>query len=308
MVKGNLKFQKSINADKVFDTFNIIFMTIFMFIMVYPLYFTVIASFSDINEVGSGSIYLLPKGFTLEAYENVFINKQIWIGYKNTIIYTVCGTLYNLVLLLPTAYALSKKNLYGRKTMMWFFLITMYFSGGMVPTYLLFKNLGLLNNPLAMIVGSLSIYNLIVTRSFFETSIPNELYESANIDGANNFYSFIKIALPLSKPIIAVMALYTSVAIWNSYFNALIYLKKSSMYPLQLILRNILIMNQQMVTKQDIFVYLSAEEQVALVHKANLAQSMKYAVIFIASAPLLIAYPFVQKYFVKGVMIGSIKG
>ncbi|HHV97867.1 MAG TPA: ABC transporter permease subunit [Clostridiaceae bacterium] len=210
--------KRRINVDAIFDICNTIFMLIFLFIMLYPLYFTIIASISDINEVGNGNVYLLPKGFTLEAYKNVFINKQIWIGYKNTIIYTFFGTLYGLIILLPTAYALSKKNIFGRKVITWYFLITMYFSGGMVPTYLLIKNLGLLNNPLVMIVGPMSIYNLIVTKSYFATSIPNELYESANIDGANTFTCFFRIAIPLAKPIIAVMALYISVAIWNSYF------------------------------------------------------------------------------------------
>lgn len=308
MVRSQKRISKKLNVDSFFNVFNIVFMCVFLFVMIYPLYFTVIASISDINEVGNGNVYLLPKGFTLDAYKNVFINKQIWVGYRNTIFYTACGTIYSLFIMLPTAYALSKKNLFGSKFITWYFLITMYFSGGMVPAYLLIKNLGLLNNPLVMIVGSMSIYNLIVTKSYFSSSIPNEMYEAANIDGANTFVCFFKMALPLSKPIIAVMALYTGVAIWNSYFSALIYITDANLFPLQIVLRNILIMNEQMITNPDLISQLSNEEQIMLAQKAHLAQSMKYSVIFIASAPLLLAYPFVQKYFVQGVMIGSIKG
>ncbi len=282
-------------------------MILFMIIMIYPMYFSIIASFSDINEVGAGNVYIIPRGFTLDAYKNVFINDQIWVGYRNTIFYTVCGMLYSLAIMIPVAYSLSKKELFGRNIVTWYFLVTMYFSGGMVPTYILIKSLGLLNTPWVMIVGSLSVYNMIVTRTYFSKSIPEEIYQSARIDGANELRCFFGIALPLSAPIIAVMALYFAVSIWNSYFGALIYITEKKLYPLQLVLRNILILNQTMLTDPEYFSSLSVDEQNLLIKKAHLAQSMKYSVIFIASAPLLMAYPFVQKHFIKGIMIGALK-
>ena len=218
------------------------------------------------------------------------------------------GTLYSLVLIIPLAYALSKKYLFGRSQVTWFFLFTMYFGGGLVPSYLLIKNLGLINNPLVMIIGGISVFNMVITRTFFQTSIPEELYEAAKIDGASEYACFFKIALPLSGAIIAVMALYQAVAIWNSYFNALLYLTNSRYFPLQIILRNILIMNEQMAMDMESFMNLDIQAQEIIIHKQRMAQTMKYSLVFIASAPLLAAYPFVQKYFVKGVMIGSLKG
>ena len=293
-------------SDRVFFTINTILMIVFLFIMLYPLYFTLIASISDVNEVGLGNVYLFPKGFTLEAYQNVFINSQIWIGYRNTIVYTTGGVLYSLFIMLPAAYALSKKTLFARGVITWFFLITMYFSGGIIPTYLLIRSLGLLNTPWAIILGGTSVWHLVVTRTYFSNAIPNELYESASIDGAGEFTRFFRIALPLATPIIAVMALYQMVGYWNSYFNALLYINKQEMFPLQLVLRQILIANQSMYIDPSMTFDLDMEE--TILKMARLAQSMRYALIFIASAPLLIAYPFVQKYFIQGIMIGSLKG
>lgn len=295
------------HSDTLFDITNIALMVLFMIIMVYPLYFTIIASISDPYEVVKGNVYLLPKGITLEAYQNVFKESRIWMGYLNTLRYTILGTLFNLLLTIPAAYTLSKKHLIGHQTLGLYFLIPMYFSGGLVPTFLQVKSLGLMNTPITLILlGGVSMYNLIVTRVFFDTSIPNELYESARIDGANEFRTFISIALPLAKPIIAVMALYYAVAHWNSYFNALIYISKDEYQPLQIVLRNILLNNQMSLAifGSD----MDADAVQAAARRQYLAQGMKYALIFISSAPLIIAYPFVQKYFVKGVMIGSVKG
>ena len=299
---------KSSKGDAAFDVFVTVFMLIFLFIMLYPLYFTVIASFSDINEVGLGRVYLWPKGFNLDAYRNVINNKEIWRGYVNTIYYVTFGTIYALAIMLPLSYALSKKHLFGSVGVNWFFLFTMYFSGGLVPNYLLRRDLNLINNPLVMIIGGISVYNMIVTRTFFQNSIPNELYESAKIDGANEFTCFFKIAIPLSSAIIAVMALYNAVSGWNAYFGALIYFTKPNLYPLQLVLRQILIENQRMSMDIQFFNTLTSDQQQLAVMQARMAEAMKYSVVFIASAPLLIAYPFVQKFFVKGVMIGSLKG
>lgn len=295
-------------GDRIFGYVNTALLCIIILIIAYPLYFTLIASVSDPYEVVRGSVYLLPKGITLEPYQNVFHDTRIWTGYKNSLIYTSVGTLFNLVLTIPTAYVLSKRTIPGRGLLATFFLIPMYFSGGLIPTYLQVKSLGLLNTPAVLILmGGISIYNMIITRVFYERSIPGELYESARIDGADNLNIFFRIAIPLSAPIIAVMALYYAVGRWNSYFDALIYISNDDYQPLQMVLRSILLLNQQMLASIDTN-SMTAEEIADAARLAYMAEGMKYALIFIASAPMLIAYPFVQKYFVKGVMIGALKG
>lgn len=297
---------KKARADRVFDACNIAVMVLLLLIMLYPLYYIVIASVSEPYDVAMGKVFLKPSGFTLEAYRNVFENRKIWVGYRNTVFYTLFGTLLNLVLTLPTAYVLSKKQLMGRTFFSWYFLIPMYFGGGLIPTYLLVKSLRLINTPVVIVImGGLSIYNMIVTRTYFTNSIPEELYESARIDGANEFVGFFRIALPLAAPIIAVMTLYYGVARWNDYYTALIYVSKARYQPLQLVLRSILIMNESALVDAG---NLSSEEMELMARRAYMAEAMKYSIIFIASAPLLAAYPFVQKYFVRGIMIGSLKG
>ena len=273
----------------------------------YPLYFTIIASVSDAYSVYGGKVTWLPVQFTLEAYSLVFQNKMIWQGYANTIFYTLTGTLFNLVLTIPTAYALSKKNMYGRTFLMYLFLFTMYFSGGMIPTYLLYKNMNLINTRWVLILhGGISVYNVIVTRTYFQNNIPESLYEAARIDGSSEFGIFFKIVLPLSAPILAVIILYYAVTHWSSYFSAMIYTSDVAIQPLQVVLRKILILNQAAFTDAlesgDVDVIKDAER------RAYMAITMKYALVFIASAPMLVAYPFVQKYFVKGIMVGSVKG
>ncbi len=294
--------------DRTFDLINTALLILVSFVMLYPLYFTLIASVSEPYLVAKGFVTVYPRGFTLEAYQNIFINKEIWSGYRNTAFYTFTGTAWNLLLTVPAAYVMSKKNLPGRSFFSWFFLIPMYFGGGLIPTYLLVKDLGLLNKIWTLVIlGGLSIYDMIVTRVYFQTSIPEELYESARIDGASDFRMFLQIALPLAKPIVAVMALFYGVGRWNDFFTALVYVTNKSLAPLQLVLRRILILNENM--EQRIAQgSLSAQDIADTLRRAYMAESMKYAVIFIASAPLLIAYPFVQKYFVKGVLIGSLKG
>jgi putative aldouronate transport system permease protein len=225
-----------------------------------------------------------------------------------SIYYTAFGTAFSLALTIPAAYVLSKKYLPGRAAISSYFLFTMFFGGGLVPFYILVKEIGLYNTPLTLVILSgLSVYNMVVTRVFFETSIPNSLYEAAQMDGASEFYCFFRIALPLSAPIVSVMALFYGAANWNSYFNALIFLSDKNLFPLQLVLRSILILNQNALASID----LSTADIETLQSKARLAymaEAMKYSLIFISAAPMLIAYPFVQKYFVKGVMIGSLKG
>lgn len=292
-------------GDRAFGIFVTIFLLLVMLIALYPMYFTVIASISDPYKVATGQVYFLPQGFTLEAYQNILKESQVWVGYQNTLFYTFFGTLLNLCCTIPCAYALSKKQIPGRKLLSLFFMFTMYFSGGMVPSFLLVKNLGLLDTRwILIILGAVSVYNMIVARTFFATSIPEELYESCRIDGGSELRAFFSIALPLSKPIIAVLALYAAVGHWNGYFNALIYTSKPKYQPLQLVLRNVLILNQNF----SIADANDAEEMAYMARRAYMVQTMKYALVFVASAPVLAAYPFVQKYFVKGVMIGSVKG
>jgi len=285
-------------------------MVIILIIMVYPLYFTIIASISEPRFVALGELTFFPRGFTMDAYTNVFKDDRIWRGYANSIYYTAAGTVISLALTLPAAYALSKKHMKGRAFISWYFLFTMFFSGGLIPTYLIVRDVGLLNKPYTLaVLGCLSIWNVVVTRVFYQSSIPDELYDAAKIDGCTDFGMFFKIALPLSGAIVAVMALFYAVGRWNDFFSGLIYISNKDYFPLQLILRNILIAGQLALagiqaTGRDV----SAEEMLLVTRQLQLAETMKYGLIFIASAPLLIAYPFVQKYFVKGVMIGSLKG
>lgn len=294
--------------NTVFDVVNATLMGFLLIVILYPLYFTVIASISDPYSVISGKVVFLPVNVTLEAYRNVIRESKVWVGYRNTIFYTVFGTLFNLFLTIPAAYMLSKKNLCGRGLIATYFMIIMFFSGGLIPTYLQIKSLGLLNKWYTLIVlEGFSVYNMIVTRTFFQNSIPEEIFEASKIDGANEFQNFFLIAMPLAKAIIAVITLYYAVSRWNSYFTALIYTSKESYQPLQIVLRNILISNQtalQQVTTDA----LDPDAVADAARKAYMAEGMKYSLIFISSAPLLAAYPFVQKYFVKGVMLGSIKG
>jgi putative aldouronate transport system permease protein len=287
--------------DKVFDLINIILVAIMVVLVVYPLYFIVIASISNPNMIYEGKVWFLPKDITFEGYQRIFSDSKIWIGYKNSIIYTFVGTIVNVSFTLMAAYALSRRDLYGRNLIMFLFLFTMFFSGGLIPTYLVVKDLGLLNTMWALILPkAVAVWNLIVARTYFQTSIPNEMLEAAKVDGCSDAKFFWKIVLPLSKPIVAVMVLFYAVGHWNSYFDALIYLNNEDLYPLQLILRNILIQNEastQMISDLD-----------SLAAKQRVSELIKYGVIIVASLPLLVLYPFVQKYFVKGVMIGGIKG
>lgn len=308
MKKAQRSLIKRTKADVAFDTLNIALMIVLFIIVAYPLYFIIIASLSEPYAVAKGQVFFWPKGFTLAAYRNTFSTKSIWIGYRNSLVYTVVGTLLSLFLTLTSAYVLSKKHLAGRKLLVFYFLIPMYFSGGMIPTYLQIKSYGLINQPYSLIViGALSLYNVIVTRVFYESSIPEELYESGRIDGANDFRLFFSFALPLSMPIIAVMALYYGVAKWNDYFTALLYTSKADYQPLQLVLRGILLMNENALENVDIS-SLNEDQIVDLAQRAYMSEAMKFSTIIVSSLPMMIAYPFVQKNFVKGVMIGAIKG
>jgi putative aldouronate transport system permease protein len=286
-------------SDKVFNIIGFTMLFTVFLLVAYPLYFVVIASISDPSKVSLGDVWLIPKGITMAGYQLILENEQIWNGYKNTILYTTVGTFCNLAFTLPAAYALSRKDLVGRNIFMYVIVFTMFFSGGLIPTYLLVKSLGLYNTFWAMILPSaVSAWNLIIARTYFQTNIPKELEEAAEMDGCSDIQFFIRIALPLSKAIIAVMALFYAVSHWNEFFKALIYLKDQDRFPLQLVLRDILIQNEFNPGETNELNARKAAEQ------ANL---IKYGVIIVASVPVLILYPFIQKYFVKGVMLGSIK-
>ncbi|WP_282940663.1 carbohydrate ABC transporter permease [Paenibacillus sp. RC67] len=269
--------------------------------VLYPLIFVLIASVSSPEMVIRGEVWLWPKGLTVVGYERIFQNKEILSGYMNTIAYTLVGTAINLVMTVAAAYPLSRKDFLGRNVFTALILFTMFFSGGMIPSYLLVKKLGILNTFWALVIPSaVSVWNIVIMRTFFQNSIPNEIQESASIDGCSNMQTLLRIVLPLSAPILAVMVLFYSVGHWNAYFNALIYLTDRAKYPLQLILREILVQGQmqEMVDVSDSTLAKSVMD----------AEAIKYAAVIVANLPVLLLYPFLQKYFVKGIMVGAIKG
>lgn len=288
-------------GDKIFDFINYTLITLIVLVVVYPLYFVLIASFSDPDLVNSGNLWLWPSGITFEGYTRIIAESAIWTGFGNSLMYTAIGTSINVVMVLTAGYALSRSDLAGRNFFMMMIVFTMFFGGGMIPNYLLVKNLGMLNTIWALVIpNAVSAYNIIITRTFFQTTIPNELLEASKVDGCSNTRFFLRIVLPLSMPIVAVMILFSAVGHWNSYFNALIYLRDESLFPLQIILRSILVSNEVSESMNLDMADVVAQQQIA--------ELMKYGVIIISSLPVLILYPFLQKYFVKGVMIGSVKG
>ena len=294
---------RSTDPDKVFGVINKVMIVLFVLIVLYPLIYIVSASVSDPYYVNSGQMWLFPKGFTLEGYRRIFQSKELLIGYRNTIVYTLLGTFINLAVTLPAAYALSRTDLAGRNIIMGLFVFTMFFDGGLIPVYMLVRDLGMINTIWSMVLpAAASTWNIIVTMTFFRMNIPQSLEEAAEIDGASHIRIFFQLILPLSAPIIAVMALFYGVGHWNQYFGALIYLQDRALWPLQLFLREILI-QQKMMTE------LMQQRGVveALQEHARIADIIKYAVMIVSSAPLLIVYPFLQRFFVKGIMIGSIK-
>lgn len=304
-VKINNRIRRS-RSDVIFDTINILIILIITAIMIYPMWYVLMVSIATPEEAALGGIYFWPKTISMEAYETVFTTKSIWIAYANTVLYTVAHTLYVLVLTIPAAYALSKKDLPGRVPIVWYFFITMFVSGGLIPSYMLNRSLGIINTRWILILGmGVGYSNLIITRTYFQTSIPQDIFESAYIDGASEMKAFFYIALPLAGAIVAVIALYAAVGTWGSWYGAFIYVTDQTKWPLQLRLRQILIMNET----QSLDILTMTQEDIEMMqHQSFLMYTTKYAIIFIASLPMLILYPFVQKYFVKGVMIGSLKG
>lgn len=292
---------KRSKEDLIFDLLNYIVLGAFLLIVLYPLYFIVIASFSDPSRVLSGDVILLPKDLDFSGYQKIFSDTSIWQGYYNTFVYTILGTVLNVVLTMGIGYPLSRNYFSGKKPIMIFLMITMYFGGGMVPTYLLVKDMDLRNTTTIMIVmGAVSVFNVIITRSFLEANIPTELEEAASIDGCSQFKFFFRMVLPLSGSIIAVLILYYGIWHWNDYMTGLIYLDDGEKYPLQLIIRSLLIQTQ--MEANDV---ASIE---SLSQRLKVAESIKYGVIIISSLPVLVLYPFLQKHFTKGVLVGAVKG
>ena len=293
--------KRKTKGEILFDAVNIFFLSIILLIIVYPLIYVFSASFSDAQQVVAGNVRLFPVDFTFESYKAVFKNQNILRGFIITVFVTVVGTLFNLILTTLAAYPLSRRDLKGRNVIMFFVTFTMFFSGGISPTYLIIQKLGLINNLLVLILPTaISTYNLIIMRTYFQTAIPYELQEAAFIDGCSNFKTLWRIILPLSGPILAVIALYYAVGHWNAYFNAMMYLTQRALYPLQLVLKEILVQNQ-------LSAMLEMDTDSAL-QQALLGETIKYAVIVVSSLPMLVIYPFIQKFFIKGVMIGAIKG
>ena len=291
-------------SDKIFDFVNVFIMILLLCIFVFPLYFVLIASISDPSEVWRGNVLLWPKGLTFEGYAEIFKYSKIWKGYGNTILYTALGTTFRMAMTVLCAYPLSRKDWFPRNFFMKMCLVTMYFSGGLIPTYLVVRKLGLIDTMWAMLIPSaITFYNALIVRSYFMNSIPDSLQEAAELDGANVAQYLVRVVLPLSKPVLAVVGLYYAVSQWNDYYTALIYIYDRKLVPLQTVLREIL-----MAVTADTSNIITAEEMEALAEKMRLAQSLKYTSIVVSVIPMLCLYPFVQKYFIKGVMVGAVKG
>lgn len=295
-----MKKKFHMDEDKVFYFIAYLLVTLVALSVLYPIIYVVSASFSSPSAVRTGKVVLLPVDISLKGYRAVFENKEVLIGYRNTIFYTVAGTFINVMLTLFAAYPLSRKDLAGRRGILFFFTFTMLFSGGMIPSYLLMRDLHILNTVWAVLLpGAVAVYNLMVTRSYIESNLPQELQEATQVDGCSDLTYFRKFVLPLSKPVIAVITLFYAVGHWNSYFNAFLYLDDRNLYPLQLFLREILVNNQ-----------IQAElnfDTAYLVDRQGMAELLKYSLIVVSTLPIMCFYPFIQKYFVQGIMIGSVK-
>ena len=295
------EIRKSFNwPDKIFGAV-VIILSILVFVMIaYPLWFVIIASISNSNLVNIGKVTFVPRDIRFYGYEQIFQDSRIWKGYANTILYVVVGTVLNIAITMPAAYALSRKDFKQRNIVMMYFVFTMFFNGGLVPTYMTVSSLGLISTKTILIIFvAINTYNLIIARTFIQNSIPDDLYEAAILDGCSHFNYFIKIVLPLSKAVISVLVLYYAVFHWNDYFNALIYNSKEDNAPLQIVLRDILLLNQA---------FSSGNGGVQGGYGQSSADQVKYAVIIVSTLPILCVYPFIQKYFEKGVMIGAVKG
>lgn len=295
------KLSKAVSkADRIYYIVIDTFLILMLLAILYPLYFIVIASISDTDAIFNGEVFLYPIGFNLKGYAALFENRMIWTGYLNTIWYTLLGTAINIAVTIPAGWAISRKELPWRKIITTYFIVTMFFGGGLIPFYLLVSDLGLLDNPLSVILPyGVSVWNMFMVNAFYSSSVPDEILEAAEVDGSGTIRTFFSIVIPLSKPIIAVMVLFYAVAHWNNYFSALIFLSEQKYFPLQLVLREILIMTESAGG--------SAGDAGTILEQAKLANSIKYSSIIVSTLPILVLYPFVSKFFEKGVMIGALK-
>ena len=289
-------------SERTSDIVLVAITLIVMLLVAYPLYYVLVASFSNPYDVYAGKTFLLPSGFTLDGYKAVFADANIFTGYLNSIKYTIIGTIFSVTMLYITAYPLSRKELPGRKFFSLFFLLTMYFGGGLIPTYLVVKQTGLINNMWALFLpGGVAVGNMIIVRNYFQNSIPQELIEASEIDGCSKLQTFWNVIIPLSTPIMAVMVVFSMVAYWNDWFTALIYLTGAEKAPLPLVLRNVLIKSSASAAQASTISGGYAELN-------KMTEMIKFSSIIVAAAPMLIVYPFVQKYFEKGMMAGAVKG
>lgn len=295
------KLSKAVSkADRIYYIVIDTFLILMLLAILYPLYFIVIASISDTDAIFNGEVFLYPIGFNLKGYAALFENRMIWTGYLNTIWYTLLGTAISIAVTIPAGWAISRKELPWRKFITTYFIVTMFFGGGLIPFYLLVSDLGLLDNPLSVILPyGVSVWNMFMVNAFYSSSVPDEILEAAEVDGSGTIRTFFSIVIPLSKPIIAVMVLFYAVAHWNNYFSALIFLSEQKYFPLQLVLREILIMTESAGG--------SAGDAGTILEQAKLANSIKYSSIIVSTLPILVLYPFVSKFFEKGVMIGALK-
>lgn len=294
---------RATGRDRALEFSVFVFLVLVLIVVVYPIYFVVMASISDPGLVTQGKVWLFPRGVTLDGYKAIFSNRQILTGYRNTILYTAVGTCLNLVLTISAAYSLSRKDLLGRNVIMGFLVFTMFFAGGLIPLFLLVRNLGLYDSFAIMILvmpNAVSVFNLIIARTFFANNIPSELLDAAFMDGCSDSQFLVSIVVPISGAIIAVLTIFYAVSHWNAFFGGIVFLKSNSKFPLQLILRNILLSNQ---LADDMWVAEGNNQRNQI-----LAESIKYGLIVVASLPVLVIYPFVQKHYVRGVMVGSVKG
>lgn len=297
-----MKKKSKINykQDRIYYIVCYTIITLLTLIVLYPVVYVISTSFSSADRVVQGDVWLLPVDFNLQGYKIILSYKNIWIGYRNTIFYTVVGTLINLAVTLMCAYPMARKTLRGRGPIMFFFSFTMLFSAGTIPYYILMNSLGLLNTRWVLLLpGAMSVYNMIVCRTFIQTNVPDEMLEASQIDGCNDIHFFFRMVLPLSKSIIAVLALWYGVGHWNSYFDAFLYLRDNNLFPLQIFLRELLIQSQQIS---------EVTETLEEMQNMDIYVVLKYCIIVVSTAPLCCIYPFIQKYFQKGVLVGSVKG
>ncbi|TDQ42691.1 carbohydrate ABC transporter permease [Aureibacillus halotolerans] len=289
-------------GEKLFDGINVAIILIFTCIILYPLLYVVLASFSNPAELYENPLLIWPRGFNVESYRLVFENPDIWTGFRNSILYTFVGTFTNILMTVLAAYPLSRRDFFGRGFFTFVFTFTMFFSGGLIPMYLVNQSIGIVGSMWALILpGAISVFNMIIMRTYFQTRIPRELEESAFMDGCNDIKLLMKVVLPLSAPIIAVMVLFYGVGHWNNYFDALIYLSDRNQFPLQLFLREILV-------KEEMENMLQSASDTGYADRMLAKEGLKYAVVVVSALPLLILYPLLSKFFEKGILVGSIKG